>query len=59
DYATVSPQTRIEQVQGLLVNTRMAIVLDAGAIVSVITKIDLIEYLAKKYGTPSVLPPPA
>ncbi|HEX4355651.1 MAG TPA: pyridoxal-phosphate dependent enzyme, partial [Polyangiales bacterium] len=59
DYATVSPQTRIEQVQSLLVNTRMAIVLDAGAIVSVITKIDLIEYLAKKYGTPSVLPPPA
>jgi cystathionine beta-synthase len=57
DYATVSPQTRIELVQSLLVNTRMAIVRDGGAILSVITKIDLIEYLAKKYGSQSVLPP--
>jgi cystathionine beta-synthase len=52
DYATVSPQTRIELVQSLLVNTRMAIVRDGDTLVDVITKIDLIEYLAKKYGTP-------
>jgi len=58
DYASVSSQTRIEQVQGLLVNARMAIVRDDATILAVITKIDLIEYLAKKYGTPSVLPPP-
>jgi cystathionine beta-synthase len=58
DYATVSPQTRIELVQSLLVNARMAIVRDGGAILAVITKIDLIEFLAKKYGSPSVLPPP-
>jgi len=50
DYATVSPQTRIEQVQSLLSNTRMAIVRDGSVLVDVITKIDLIEYLAKKYG---------
>jgi cystathionine beta-synthase len=50
DYATVSPQTRIELVQSLLANTRMAIVRDGDALVDVITKIDLIEYLAKKYG---------
>ena len=50
DYATVSPQTRIELVQSLLVNARMAIVRDGSALVDVITKIDLIEYLAKKYG---------
>jgi len=50
DYATVSPQTRIELVQSLLVNTRMAIVRDGTTLVDVITKIDLIEYLAKKYG---------
>jgi hypothetical protein len=31
---------------------------DDSPILAVITKIDLIEYLAKKYGTPSVLPPP-
>jgi cystathionine beta-synthase len=58
DYATVSSQTRIELVQSLLVNARMAIVRDDATIRAVITKIDLIEYLAKKYGAPSILPPP-
>ena len=58
DYATVSLQTRIELVQSLLVNARMAIVRDGAAILAVITKIDLIEYLAKKAGPRSV-PPPA
>ncbi len=57
DYATVSPQTRIELLQGVLVNARMAIVIDKGEIVGVVTKIDLIEYLAKRYGTASVVPP--
>jgi cystathionine beta-synthase len=60
DYATVQPQTRIELVQSLLVNARMAIVRDGDAITDVITKIDLIEYLAKKYGGgPITMPPPA
>ncbi|MEY4578253.1 MAG: hypothetical protein RL701_2956 [Pseudomonadota bacterium] len=49
DYATVSPGTRIELVQSLLANTRIAIVRDGAALVDVITKIDVIEYLAKKY----------
>jgi cystathionine beta-synthase len=53
DYATVTPETRVELVQGLLVDARMAVVLDQGALVGVITKIDLIDYLAKKYGGPS------
>ncbi|HEX2675290.1 MAG TPA: cystathionine beta-synthase [Polyangiales bacterium] len=64
DYATVSPETRVELVQGLLVDARMAMVLDKGDLVGVITKIDLIEYLAKKYGggggttkRPSKFPP--
>ncbi len=57
DYATVSRDARIELVQGLLVNARMAMVLDGEQIVGVITKIDLIEYLAKKYGTLSIMPP--
>ena len=47
DYSTVSPKTRIELVQGLLADTRMAIVLEADKIVGVITKIDLITYLAR------------
>jgi cystathionine beta-synthase len=58
DYATVTPQTRIELVQSLLVDARMAIVLDGSKLLGVITKIDLIEYLAKKHGSGSI-PPPA
>jgi len=50
DYATVSPQTRVESLQSLLVDTRMAIVLDGSTLVDVLTKIDLIEYLAKRQG---------
>ncbi len=53
DYATVTPETRVELVQGLLVDARIALVLDKGELVGVVTKIDLIEYLAKKYGAPS------
>jgi cystathionine beta-synthase len=59
DYATVTPETRIELVQNLLVDARMAIVLDGGKLVGVIAKIDLIEYLAKQHSTASVMPPPA
>ena len=58
DYATVTSQTRIELVQNLLVDAGMAIVLDGKRLVGVIAKIDLIEYLAKKHGPGSVMPPP-
>ncbi len=48
DYATVSPQTKIELLQGLLNDARMAIVTDGPKVLGVITKIDLIDYLAKR-----------
>jgi cystathionine beta-synthase len=48
DYATVSPRTSIENLQGLLNDARMAIVTDAEKIVGVVTKIDLIDYLARR-----------
>ena len=41
DYATVSPETRIENVQSLLNDARMAVVLEDGRIVGIVTKIDL------------------
>ena len=47
DYATVSLNTGIESIQSLLADARIAIVLDRDEIVGVITKIDLIEYLAR------------
>jgi cystathionine beta-synthase len=56
DYATVTPETRVEQLQSVLVDARMAMVLDKGELVGVITKIDLIEYLARKQGAMSMLP---
>ena len=48
DYATVTSHTSIENLQGLLNNARMAIVSDNGAISGVVTKIDLIDYLARR-----------
>ena len=48
DYATVSPRTSIENLQGLLNAARMAVVIEDDAIVGVVTKIDLIDYLARK-----------
>ncbi len=48
DYATVTSQTKIELLQGTLSDARMVIVLDNEAIVGVVTKIDLIDFLAKR-----------
>ncbi|MBS2018254.1 MAG: pyridoxal-phosphate dependent enzyme [Deltaproteobacteria bacterium] len=48
DYATVTPDTKIELLQGVLADAKSAIVLDRDAVVGIVTKIDLIEYLAKK-----------
>ncbi|MGD8863820.1 MAG: cystathionine beta-synthase [Myxococcales bacterium] len=58
DYATVSQNTSIEQVQALLADARMAVVMDGESIVGVITKIDVIEYLARGRARVSI-PPPA
>jgi cystathionine beta-synthase len=60
DYATVSPNTSVESLQSLLSGARIAIVTDRDEIVGVITKIDLIEHLARGRNRPgSMRPPPA
>ena len=59
DYATVSPNTSIETVHALLGDARMAIVLEREQIVGVVTKIDVIEYLARGRGHASWVPPKA
>jgi cystathionine beta-synthase len=48
DYSTASPLTSIETLQGLLTDARMAVVTEDDKIVGVITKIDLIDYLARR-----------
>ncbi len=48
DYATVTPQTKIELLQGILGDARVVIALDREKIVGVVTKIDLIDFLSRK-----------
>jgi cystathionine beta-synthase len=59
DYATVTPNTKIELLQGVLADAKVAIVEDQGQIVGIVTKIDLIDFLAKHKPakSPSVPPP--
>jgi cystathionine beta-synthase len=52
DYATVTPDTKIELLQGVLADARAAIVTEGESVVGIVTKIDLIEYLAKKSSEP-------
>jgi cystathionine beta-synthase len=54
DYATVTPDTKIELLQNALTEAKLAIVLDSGSVVGIVTKIDLIEFLAER----TLHPPP-
>lgn len=48
DYATVTPSTKVELLQGVLNDAKIAIVLDRDQVVGVVTKIDLIDFLARR-----------
>jgi len=48
EYATVSAQTKIEQLEDILESARMVIVIEGADVVGVITKIDLIDFLARR-----------
>ena len=48
DYATVTSQTKVELLKGVLNDAKIAIVLDKEVVTGVVTKIDLIEFLAAK-----------
>ncbi len=48
DYATVTPDTKIELLQGVLADAKVAIAMEEDEVVGIVTKIDLIDYLAKK-----------
>jgi cystathionine beta-synthase len=56
DYATVTPNTKIELLQSVLADAKVAIVEDAGLLLGIVTKIDLIDFLAKAAQKPSVAP---
>jgi cystathionine beta-synthase len=46
DYATVTPQTKVKLLRTVFNDAKLVVVLDRDDLVGVITKIDLIEYLA-------------
>jgi cystathionine beta-synthase len=54
DYATVTPSTKVELLQGVLSDAKLAIVMDKENVIGVITKIDLIDFLARR-ATPPVV----
>jgi len=56
DYATVTPNTKIELLQAILADAKVAIVEDADGVVGILTRIDLIDFLAKRTPTPSIPP---
>ena len=48
DYATVTPSTKVELLHNVLNDAKIAIVLDRDMVVGVVTKIDLIDFLARR-----------
>jgi cystathionine beta-synthase len=61
DYATVTPNTKIELLQGVLADAKVAIVEEKDKVVGIVTKIDLIDFLAKHtpQATSPSIPPAA
>jgi cystathionine beta-synthase len=57
DYATVTPNTKLELLQGVLADAKVAIVEERDEVVGIVTKIDLIDFLAKNKGAPASVPP--
>jgi cystathionine beta-synthase len=47
DYATVTLDTKIELLQGVLNDAKVAIVIEHEQVAGIVTKIDLIDYLAR------------
>jgi cystathionine beta-synthase len=57
EYATVTPNTKVELLQGVLADAKVAIVEDGERVLGIVTQIDLIDFLAKRAAqTPSVAP---
>ena len=57
DYATVTPNTKIELLQGVLADAKVAIVEEDEKVVGIVTKIDLIDFLARQTLMHDSVPP--
>jgi cystathionine beta-synthase len=56
DYASVTPNTKIELLQGVLADARVAIVEEGDEVVGIVTKIDVIDFLARRSPKASIPP---
>jgi cystathionine beta-synthase len=56
DYATVTPNTKADLLQGVLADAKVAIVKEGDRVVGLVTKIDLIDFLAKHAQALSIPP---
>jgi cystathionine beta-synthase len=52
DYATVTPDTKVELLQSALADAKVAMVTEKDELVGIVTKIDLIDFLAKAPSPP-------
>ncbi|MGH7269168.1 MAG: pyridoxal-phosphate dependent enzyme, partial [Polyangiaceae bacterium] len=57
DYASVTPNTKIELLQGVLADAKVAIVEDGDSVAGIVTRIDLIDFFSRKSPAGSVRPP--
>ena len=48
DYATVTSDTKIELLKGVLADAKVALVTENERLIGLISKIDLIDYLARR-----------
>jgi cystathionine beta-synthase len=59
DYATVTLDTKVELLQAALADAKVAIVTEREEVRGIVTKIDLIDFLARQPGKAASTPPPA
>ncbi len=57
DYATVTPETKIELLQNALSDAKVAMVMEDEALVGIVTKIDVIDFLARVAQDRDSVPP--
>jgi cystathionine beta-synthase len=48
DYATVTPDTKIELLQGVLADAKVALVTEGDKLLGIVSKIDVIDFLARR-----------
>ncbi len=50
DYATVTPDTKVDLLQAVLADAKVALVTEGDLLVGIVSKIDVIDYLARRAG---------